>query len=197
MLRLILFLSALLLGARAFLLLEEGDTAPAAVATSSGVATTLAMRETPPAATREWPPLASLSQMVKRPLFTPTRRPPVADEEPAPEPPAAIETAPHIDVTPPRVTLTAVFRTPDAELALLSLASTGNVVSVRPGDEVEGWQVDDIQSARVVLRKGSARHVVELRVFNRAVANTPPPQPQRELPTRLRLQSTPQRGGND
>ena len=63
----------------------------------------------------------------------------------------------------PNLTLTAVFRTADAEVVLLHDATSGKIESVRRGEELGGWRVESIEAQRVVLVRGEVHHALELR----------------------------------
>lgn len=99
------------------------------------------------------PPLAEYSEIVARPLFSPTRRPPVETE------------ADTDDASPPLsgLVLAGVVISTEGRLALLRRSRTAEVVRVLLGQEIDGWRVEAIESDRVTLRQGDTVEVVTLR----------------------------------
>lgn len=103
----------------------------------------------------DMPPPETFSEIVSRPLFSSSRRPP----SPTPE---AIQSAPvasrQIDFV-----LVGVIITPDKRTALVQRASIGDVIRVTEGQELEGWLVEAIKPDRVVFRSGDLVEEVRLR----------------------------------
>ena len=103
---------------------------------------------------------ASLDNMIERPLFTPTRRPPPAltrsEAAPAlPPPPAAPST--------PDYALLGIIRDGDRAIALLRGRSDGRNLRVETGDMIGGWEIAGIDTVSVRLkRKGGAAHELRL-----------------------------------
>ena len=73
--------------------------------------------------------------------------------------------------TPPSVVLTGVFIVDGSPVAMLSGGETTR--RARPGDDVEGWQIASIEADEVVLTRGRARHVLELRRYEPAPVVAP------------------------
>jgi hypothetical protein len=123
----------------------------------------------------EGPDVASLgeyNEIIERPLFLSTRRPPEEQPEeppePAPEPPSADET----------FTLLGVVLTPEATMALLQDDKTGEIARLQVGDQVNGWHLKAVQANSVSLSKGDQAVDLPL-VRNRS---QPAPQARRQTP---------------
>ena len=103
---------------------------------------------------------AALRDMIERPLFTPTRRPPPA--------PAQSEAAPALVPTlappsTPDYALLGIIRDGDRAIALLRSRSDGRNLRVEAGDMIGGWEIADIDTVSVRLkRKGGAAHELRL-----------------------------------
>jgi hypothetical protein len=127
------FTNALLLGLMAIAAATAGATAaPAAPAAS----------ENPLAAQ----PLDLLSDTRDRPLFAPTRRPP-----PPPPPPVVERVAPPPPVPPPNVVLLGVVTDENGPRVVVRSGSPDKIIRARLGEEIEGWQVTQIEPRRLVL----------------------------------------------
>lgn len=98
--------------------------------------------------------LASFDEIVKRPLFFASRRPPEAP--PPPEP----ETAP---IAAPDIVLTGTVITPDERLALMTVADVPRPIRAVEGQEIGGWRIDQVLANRVVLRLGEQSQEVFLK----------------------------------
>ena len=107
-----------------------------------------------PQAEFTFPPLAEFSEIAARPLFSPSRRPPAETEEPDDE-----EDAPP---KPLHFILTGVVISAEGQLALLRRINTAEVIRALLGQEIDGWQVERIESDRVTLRQGDTIEVVTL-----------------------------------
>ncbi len=107
------------------------------------------------------PPIETFDEVVERPLFFRSRRPPDPDAAPPPE--AAL---------PPKAdfVLTGLVISGKERLALLRPAGSKTVERVHQGAEIEGWRVEAIHADRVVLKRGET--VQEIRLEDR-----PPPKP--------------------
>ena len=112
----------------------------------------------------EVPPLDQYSEIVERPLFLETRRPP-----PPEIPDVAVEEEEQ-PVEEQVFTLLGVMVTPDSKMALVEVDESGNVARLKVGDEVEGWELDSVSADNVVLRKGES-------VKNLPLVRNKPPSP--------------------
>jgi hypothetical protein len=91
--------------------------------------------------------LEDYQEIVDRPLFYETRRPP------SPEvPEVAVQEEPE-EEQPLALTLIGVMVTPDAKVALVQNDDTNKVERLKLGDEIGGWEVQFIDSDNVVINK--------------------------------------------
>ncbi|HSV28131.1 MAG TPA: hypothetical protein VLL76_01195, partial [Candidatus Omnitrophota bacterium] len=94
----------------------------------------------PPAPTWQPPPIDSFAEMVERPLFTPSRRPPARKVEAA------------MPLKTPEGRLVGVVVGNGAKVALIE--ETGGTKAIRrlkEGQSFDGWMVADIAPGRVLL----------------------------------------------
>ena len=91
-------------------------------------------------------PLDLLSDTRDRPLFSPSRRPP-----PPPPPPVVERAEPPPPVPPPNVVLLGVLTDENGPRVVVRSGSSDKVIRARLGEEIEGWQVAQIESRRLVL----------------------------------------------
>ncbi len=161
---LLLLLLCGILGLLVYLELEEGlrifepqpaaDTIPIErAATASGQG----QFEAGPAAIFAMPPLRSYAEIVRRPLFNATRRPP------APASVAAIpQAAP--ELPPLRFLLIGLIVSPEERVALIRPGDGGAVIRVLEGQEVERWVIEKILPDRVIVRRGDTAKEVFLQM---------------------------------
>jgi general secretion pathway protein N len=109
------------------------------------------------------PPLASLSAISDRPLFSLTRRPPEDQEK------SLGQLATFI--------LDGVRISPDGRAAIVIHGAPPTVAHVSEGQEIEGWSVSAILPDRIVLRHNGTEH--ELRLRDKGRANAPASGPPR------------------
>lgn len=123
---------------------------PALQVPASRAPTILALAEPPPAFVA--PPRESFASISDRPLFDVTRQryvpPPKLDSEKAPPLPKMFLVGVIIDAQ----TRIAMLKAPDAALA--------KAVSV--GEDLEGWQVSEIEPDRIVLKAGMKENEIRL-----------------------------------
>lgn len=121
----------------------------------------LANKDLSPQGPAPMPPIETFDEVVERPLFFRSRRPPDPDAAPPPEAAA-----------PPKAdfVLTGLIISGTERLALLRPAGSKTVERVHQGAEIEGWRVEAIHADRVVLKRGET--VQEIRLEDR-----PPPKP--------------------
>ena len=94
------------------------------------------------------PPLASLREVVDRPLFSESRRPPPAE---APKEAAA---------KPPNLTLLGVFLADDRRQALIERGQPPRVEWISERQNLDGWRVEAIGPDRIVLTRSDVRHEI-------------------------------------
>lgn len=96
-------------------------------------------------------PIEQFQDVVQRPLFASTRRPPPPPSPVEPEPIVVAEPEP---VEEREYTLVGVMVTPDATTALLR-NDLGSISRVRVGEKVDDWQLEEVNDDNVVLRQGN------------------------------------------
>lgn len=114
------------------------------------------------------PALTQYAETVGRPLFYPARRPPKPEPEPVaePEPPAP----------PPEeaeMTLIGVLITPQSTTAMVRVEDVEKTNLLKIGDKVETWQLAEIKTDSVVLRKGEKTKELTLERNQRAPSMRP------------------------
>jgi hypothetical protein len=108
--------------------------------------------------------LDNLRDTVRRPLFEKARRPP----EPPPRVAAAPQPAPLVpkrQIDTNALTLLGVLTSDGpgtGAIALVRRNQTGQSVRLQEGDTVDGWTVERIEAARVLIRQGDAQIALEL-----------------------------------
>jgi hypothetical protein len=145
----LLGLSAVLAATLAFEILDGPFFEPAAP-TLPARAKTAAAPESQPLADR--PPISAFDEIVQRPLFAQTRRPPapkaevkIAEDKPEPE----------------AFDLVGVVISPNQRMALLRTA-TNEVLRAGEGQTLGGWEVHDIKPTQVVLQRGDESQVLKI-----------------------------------
>jgi hypothetical protein len=93
-------------------------------------------------------PLASLGEVVARPLFSESRRP--APAEAAKEPAAK----------PPNLTLVGIFLSVDRRQALVERGQPPHVEWISERQKLDGWTVEEIGPDRIVLVRPDARQEI-------------------------------------
>jgi len=93
--------------------------------------------------------LSDLGATRQKPLFSPSRHPPV----PPPPPPAPVlvrepEAPPPV---PPAIILLGVVTTADGPRAIIKQTATDKARTIQVGDDVAGWKAAEIEPTRVVL----------------------------------------------
>ncbi len=114
-------------------------------------------------------PLESYSHMVNRPLFTEGRKPvEEVDNKPTEEFTGNIE-----------LELTGIVETPEGTTAMLRDKLKQKNYRARKGDNVEGWDVDDVLDEKVIVRRGANRKELPLRKPRPQQAESPKLKPPR------------------
>jgi general secretion pathway protein N len=98
------------------------------------------------------PPLAALQEVVQRPLFAESRRPPAVAPASAPQVVRELDS----------LSLLGVVITPEGRHALIQSEPQAKPERVRQGQTLAGWTVEGILPDRVVFRRGETRE--ELRI---------------------------------
>ncbi len=127
-------------------------------------------------------PLESYSHMVNRPLFTEGRKPiEEADDKPTEEFTGNIE-----------LELTGIVETPEGTTAMLRDKLKQKNYRARKGDNVEGWDVDDVLDDKVIVRRGVNRKELPLRKPRPQQAEPPKLKPPRRRVRSPRKRTAPQ-----
>ena len=114
--------------------------------------------------------------VLERPLFSPTRRPP-PPPPPTPDPATAdsASTKPSAPQPPPmNFTLVGIVRDATSSLVMLQPTNGQKVLSLRAGQELDGWKLVSIGIDSAAFRNGAAEKALTLD-FRRAAP--PPPTP--------------------
>ncbi|HKT20343.1 MAG TPA: hypothetical protein VJR47_19975 [Stellaceae bacterium] len=104
------------------------------------------------------PPLQRFSAVTERPLFSPSRRPP-------------LQAADDSEGAWSSFTLAGIIITPDSREALIRHGSPPTIAHLHEGQDLEGWVVRSILPDRVVFAGGDTQH--ELRLMSKPPASTP------------------------
>lgn len=116
-----------------------------------------------PKAGARFPPLQQFAEIIERPLFDASRRPPA---KPAPKDPG-----PPVELT--QLQLKGVVMAPDMNLAVFFDKRRRETIRVALGAALGEWALDDIRSDGVTFRKGGATYEMLLRE-EKAQATTAP-----------------------
>lgn len=128
-------------------------------------AASMAMPDRAPGGGEAINPLASLDKqslrdMIERPLFTPSRRPP---PEPAPSQAEPAFVPPPLPPPSPDYMLLGIIRNGDRATALLRSQSDGRNLRVEAGDTIGGWEIAAVGTVSVRLKRGDgAAHELRL-----------------------------------
>jgi general secretion pathway protein N len=98
-------------------------------------------------------PQSAFSEIVARPLFSPSRRPPSAQPE---------SKVVANDTKSETFDLIGVIISADSRMALLRTQDTSEVVRAIEGQSVGGWEVRTINPTQVVLERGSDSEVLKI-----------------------------------
>lgn len=110
----------------------------------------------------ELPAEGEYAEVTARPLFNEDRRPEQRDEAAQGAEAVAAEEA---ATEPPPVSLTGVIITPDERIAMLQNTKNREYVTLKQGEPLEGWTLEEVEHRRIVLSTGGRQQVVELEVY--------------------------------
>lgn len=96
-------------------------------------------------------PVEDFSEILERPLFSPTRRPPAQG--------VAATAAPEPEL---QVTLVGVIISSEEQIAIVRLKDAGRFARLSVGDSFQGWILDSIEPSRVTFRRGDVEEHIEL-----------------------------------
>ena len=141
---------------------DEGATPVVASAARAVTSDVPAGETAPPPAPFELPPLEQLSEIVERPLFSPTRRmPPPPPRVAVAAPVAPVAQAPS-GLNEPQLRFFGTIRQGGVAAALVTYPGTGEVARLRPGDQVGDWQVLSVDGNHLELGLGEERRSYEI-----------------------------------
>jgi len=107
-------------------------------------------------------PLTEFAEITDRPLFSPSRRPPVRERKAAPKPVvAAAPTPKRIDTG--QYQLLGVVIEDERRVALLRSLRTRTIEVVSEGETLDAWTVAKIGAESITLVQGNVRDVVSFR----------------------------------
>jgi hypothetical protein len=155
------------------------DIAPLDVGNRSSIDPVPTRAQSPPR--RESSRLTDTEETLKRPLFTPTRRPydPANNRAPVPTPPEApqpIQPAPPAPRPALQVKLVGFAASPQrGKRALVRAANekVGTWLSI--GDQVAGWRLRELSADRAVFEYDSQRQVLEFEAKPAEIPRAPQP----------------------
>ena len=117
-------------------------------------------------ALRQLPPLEQLSEMIDRPLFSPTRRPVVALVEPEAAPDEGTDEAgeapPQVEGGAPAIRLVGTIGQGGGMTALVLNGDDPTVAKLVVGDEVSGWRVTEVTASELVMEHEAERLVLTI-----------------------------------
>lgn len=104
----------------------------------------------PPMPDYEMPPLAEFAEVAERPLFSPTRRPPVG---------AVPTAAPRQTLD---LTLIGIVLSEAERLAIVTPGGAGRAVRLGVGDSIQGWTLVELESERATFERDGAQETLYL-----------------------------------
>lgn len=120
----------------------------------------------PPAAGFMPPPASAFASVAERPLFDPARKKYV------PPPSAAADKA--APPLPLNLSLIGVIIDSERRLALMKSSETALAMSYAVGDQIDGWQIAEVDPDRVVLKAGTAEDAIRMDANKAPAAQTAP-----------------------
>lgn len=105
--------------------------------------------------------MSEFVEMTMRPLFSPTRRPPTADENSVVQDTAQEPTAEPIETS--QFMVMGIVIAPDEKVALLKqLRNSAEIVRVKEGQKISDWTVSQITPQSVTIEQSGVTDVVKL-----------------------------------
>lgn len=102
------------------------------------------------------PPIAAFSEIVRRPVFSPTRRPPAGVEPESDNAGTAPLRQDGLDVE-----VVGIITGP-RDLALLRSSSSDRLMPMAEGDELSGWTLIEIEPFRLVFQRDDDQRTFEI-----------------------------------
>lgn len=110
----------------------------------------------------ELPSRSEYAEVTARPLFNEDRRPAEQSDMEQPDEALVAEQSP---AELPPVSLTGVIITPEQRIAMLQNTKNREYVTLKEGEPLEGWTLEEVSRRRIVFSTGAERQVVELEVY--------------------------------
>jgi hypothetical protein len=109
------------------------------------------------------PPLERFAEMVERPLFSPTRRPEPVSDTPPPVDVGSGGFAP-VPAGPgePGIRFVGTVGQSGSMTAVVIRAESGDALRLATGDTIEGWEVAEVTTSELVLRREERRLVLTI-----------------------------------
>ncbi len=119
------------------------------------------------------PPLRSFDSILKRPIFSPSRR--------ATQGSSSVVASQELGMT-----LTGIITSASVKFVILAPQEGGESVRLREGEDYRGWTLTEVEQHKVVFRRGSKEEQLEL------IYDEPPPQTKKTRKRRAERRSTQQ-----
>lgn len=119
------------------------------------------------------PPSLTLSEVLERPLFSPTRRPPPPEPQPVPESVPVTRVVTFVQEEPEPTApasdwqdlrLIGVLHADEQRRALVTTPEDPEGTWLAEGEEVFGWRIDAIAANKIEVIFGEKRHTLSLEV---------------------------------
>lgn len=107
-------------------------------------------------------PIASLRATLERPLFSPSRRPPMAAVVPPPVAPVQVVAPPPPEPEQPQLSLLGTIAGNDEGYAVFVNTTTHDIIRLRTGEGHDGWVLQSVGGREAVLEKNHRTAVVAL-----------------------------------
>jgi hypothetical protein len=148
----------------ALLIRNELTNPPAPPAPQQALADAVAVEPLPPEPVLSPAALDLFSEVIERPVFSPTRRPPEAPAPPAPE---RAPVKANLEFT-----LAGIIISEKGRFVLaVPKGNKGDVVRVGEGRSIDGWTVARVEPDRALFRRGEAESLMILQFFERSEAS--------------------------
>lgn len=102
-----------------------------------------------PTATIDRPTIEQFSAIVERPVFVATRRPTFSPDKLAGE-----------NLVLGKYRLTGIIISPEEQVVMLTSAVNKQTVTLRPGDQIDGWSLGEVSESKIVLISEKKRIVI-------------------------------------
>lgn len=114
------------------------------------------------------PPRGDYAEVTARPLFNENRRPEERDAEGSGQEEAVAAEESRSELPP--LSLTGVIITPEQRIAMLRNTNDQEYVTLKEGEPLEGWTLEEVSRRRIVFAMGGQEEIVELEVYTGGLA---------------------------